>query len=252
MRILSSRGARAITLTLGLLVASPVWAARPLTTEDTGTLDPGNVELEIGVDYLRGQGAQLFLVPGGLALNFGVLPRLEGGVAASVVILDPDDKGTQVGFGDSVVKLKYRFLDETPSVPALMAAVVVRLPTGDQSRGLGQHDVDVQALAIASKTFAPVTLTLNAGYTFITRDRALDVVNLTASAEIQMSQSWSIVGEIVSEVATHRQNVDRAIVRAGTVYVVHERVLFDAAVGCGLTRASPDVVVTIGVTITLR
>jgi len=38
----------------------------------------------------------------------------------------------------------------------------------------------------------------------------------------------------------------------GTVYAVHERVLFDAAVGCGLTRASADFLLTVGVTITLR
>ena len=252
MRIPRSRTAQAIVIMLGVLVAFPAWAARPLTTEDTGTLDPGGLELEIGLDYLRGGGAQLFLLPGGHQLNFGVLPGLEGGVTITLVVLDPEDKAARAGIGDSLVRLKYRFLDETPVAPALMASVVARLPTGDESRGLGARDVDVLAFAVASKTFTPVTLTMNAGYTFVTRDRALDVVNLTASAEVQVSRAWSVVGEIVSEVATTRHNPDRAFVRAGTVYAVHERVLFDAAVGCGLTRASADFLLTVGVTITLR
>jgi hypothetical protein len=252
MRIPQSRTAQTIVIMLGVLVAFPAWAARPLATEDTGTLDPGSVELEIGLDYLRGGGAQLFLLPGGHALNFGVLPGLEGGVAITLVVLDPEDKAARAGIGDSLVRLKYRFLDETPVAPALLAAVVARLPTGDESRGLGARDVDVLAFAGASKTFTPATLTINAGYTFIMRDRALDVVNLAASAEVQVSRAWSVVGEIVSEVATTRHNADRAFVRAGTVYAVHARVLFDAAVGFGLTRASPDLLVTVGVTITLR
>ena len=76
MRIPRSRTAQAIVIMLGVLVSFPAWAARPLATEDTGTLDPGSLELEIGLDYLRGGGAQLFLLPGGHALNFGVLPGL--------------------------------------------------------------------------------------------------------------------------------------------------------------------------------
>jgi outer membrane putative beta-barrel porin/alpha-amylase len=241
----------AIVVTLGILAASPVWAARPLTTEDTGTLDPGKVEAELGVDYLRGGGAQVFLLPGGLALNFGLLPRLEGGVAATFVVLEPQDKPSRAGFGDTVVKLRYRFLDETSRSPALMAAVSARLPTGDQDRGLGAEDVDVQALAVASKTFSPITVTIHSGYTFVMRDRALDLVNVSASAEVQMSEAWSIVGEIVTELATSRQNADRVVVRAGAVYAIGERVRFDAAAGFGVTRASPDLLLTVGVTIAL-
>jgi hypothetical protein len=57
------------------LVASPAEAGRPLTPEDAATLDPGTVEVEVGLDYL--------LLPGGPALNVGLLSRLEGTVAAA-------------------------------------------------------------------------------------------------------------------------------------------------------------------------
>lgn len=32
------------------LIAWPAWAGRPLVTEDTGTLEPGQVEAELSVD----------------------------------------------------------------------------------------------------------------------------------------------------------------------------------------------------------
>jgi Putative MetA-pathway of phenol degradation len=239
-------------IALNALIASPAQAGRPLATEDTGTLDPGKVELELGVDYLRETGAEIFLLPSGPAFNIGLLPRLEGTLATQFVLLDPDDEPSHAGFGDSQVKLKYRFLDETPHLPALVAAVGVRLPTGDPDRGLGEREVDVQPLAIASKTFGPVTLTVNAGYTFVTRDRDLDVVNVNASAEASVTKAWLIVGEVVSELATSRRADDSVVLRVGTVYAVSERVRLDAAAGFGATRASPDLLLTIGITININ
>jgi hypothetical protein len=242
--------ARVVALaTLVLLLASPALAGRPLTTEDTGTLDPGKVELELGVDYSKDGSAEAWLLPGGPSLNVGLLPRLEVTIGTAFILLSPEREPTRAGFGDILVRLKGRFFDEGPASPALMAAVTVRLPTGDQGRGLGEKEVDVQALTAASKMFGPVTLTANAGYTFVTRDRTLDVVNLNASVEVGVTRAWSVVGEVVSELTTNHRSDDRVVLRAGTVYALSERVRLDAAVGFGTTRASPDVLLTVGVTI---
>jgi len=231
---------------------TPAWAARPLITEDTGTLDPGQVELELGVDYTRDGRSHLFLLPGGPVLNVGLLPRLEGAIGTALVLSDSGAGPTHAGAADLQARVKYRFVDESPSVPALMGAVVMRFPTGDETRGLGDPGVDVQPLAVASKTFGAVTITVNAGYTFVTHDRTLDVVNLETSAEVRMSEAWTLVGEVVSELATSRDVRDSAIVRAGVVYALGQRLKLDAAVAVGVTRASPDLIVTIGFTYLLR
>jgi hypothetical protein len=223
-----------------------------LATEDTGILDPGTVELELGVDYIRERSTDLFLLPSGPVLNIGLLPRLEGTLATELRLVDPDDGPPRAGFGDSHVRLKYRFLDETPRMPALVGAVTVRLPTGDQERGLGDRGADVQPLVLASKMLGSVTLTANAGYTFTTRDRDLDAVNVNAAMEVEITRAWSLVGELVSELATRRRADDRVVVRVGTVYAVGERVKLDAAAGFGATRASPDALLTVGITITLN
>jgi Putative MetA-pathway of phenol degradation len=243
--------AGALAALLSLLDTSPAGAGRPLTTEDSGTLDPGTAEVELSLDYVRERHANVFLLPGGPVVNIGLLPRLEGTVAAALVVLEPDDKLARAGVSDTFLRLKYRFLDETSHGPALMAAVTARLPTGDDHRGLGEPSAAVQPLAVASKTFGATTLTLNAGYTFVPGDRPLEVVNLHASAETAVDPVWSIVGEIVADVATHRRTDDLVVVRAGSVHVATKRVKLDAAVAFGATRASPEVLLTIGVTITL-
>ena len=250
MRPLARHFLYAIALVAGVLASSPAQAARPLTTEDTGTLDPGDAELELSADYVRDGRADLFLLPGGPGLNIGLAPRLEGTIATAVVLAQPKDGPSHAGIGDLLVRLKYRFIDETSHVPALLGSLGVRLPTGDEDRGLGEPGVDVQALAVASKTFGAVTTTVNAGYTFVTRDRSLDVVNLTASAEAALTSAWSVVAEVVSELATSRRGDDRLIVRAGGAYVLTERVRLDAAAAIGVTRTSPDVLLTIGITVT--
>jgi hypothetical protein len=239
----------ALGVALVLLAASLASAGRPLTTEDAETLMPGQVELELAVDYVRGDGTDFFLLPGGPALNAGLLPRLEGTLATAVAVVDAPGTSTHAGLSDTIVRLKYRGVDEGDAGPALMMAVAARLPTGDADRGLGSEDVDVQALAVAGKTVGPVTLFFNAGYTFVTRDRSLDVVNLNLSAQGEVARAWSLVGEIVSEVAVNGGIGDRAVLRGGVVYAPSPRVKLDAAAGVGLTRASPDVLLTIGVTI---
>jgi len=98
--------------------------------------------------------------------------------------------------------------------------------------------------------FGPVTLTANAGYTFVTRDRDRDVVNLNASVEVGVTRAWSVVGEVVSALTTNHRSDHHVVLRAGTVYALSERVRLDAAVGFGVTRASPDALLTVGVTIT--
>jgi len=241
-----------IVMGLSPVVASPAWAGRPLTTEDTGTLDPGKAELELSVDYLRDGGAQSLVVPGGPVLNLGLTAGLEGTVATSFLLFEPQGKPLRAGLGDSLIRLKYRFLDETARRPALMAAVSARLPTGDEGRGLGEPGVDIQTLAVVSKTAGRVTLTLNTGYTFVIRNRDLDVANVNASVEGAITRAWALVGEVVSELATSRRTEDRAVLRMGMVHAVTERLRLDTAVGFGTTRASPDVLFTIGVTINLN
>ncbi|MGH7424046.1 MAG: transporter, partial [Candidatus Methylomirabilales bacterium] len=143
-----------------------------------------------------------------------------------------------------------RVLDETERRPAFMGVVVLRLPTGDEDRSLGEQGVDVQPLAVVSKTFGPLTLTLNGGYTFVTSHRDLDFWVVTGSFEYEITDAWSLVGEVVSELGTH-DGGDVVVLRAGTVLAITNGIDVYTAVGFGLTGDSPDVTVRLGVTIAL-
>ena len=235
-----------------MLLLAPVasWAGRPLDTEDTGTVDPGKVELEVSGDYAKNPEDTTGSFKG--VLNVGLLKGLEARIESSFLFLDPDGGSHENGVGDSLIGVKHRLLDETQRLPALLGSLTLRLPTGDEDRGLGAAEVDVGLLAVASKGFGPLTLTWNGGYTFVNRNRGLDFWTLNGSVEYRVTPAWSVVGEVASSIAARKEGVDTVVLRAGSVYAIHERIKLDGAVGVGLTRESPDVVLTLGITIALR
>jgi Putative MetA-pathway of phenol degradation len=241
---------------LALILALPglASAARPLDTEDTGTAE--RVEVEIGATYQTasdGDAGQL-----GIAINVGVLVNLEVNAQGTLTVVDPPDAGARGGVGDTVLGVKYRVFDETPPWPALLGRLTLRLPTGDEARGLGAEGTDVGLLLAASRTLGTLTLTVNVGYTITTSGAEADVVTLAGSVEWVPSGVWRLAGEIVGEVPVGRNAVGTAVVRVGGSWdvfasaearAVLRRVTMDGAIGVGLTSASPDVVATVGVTL---
>lgn len=241
-------GAVAAATMLGVVLvgAGPVGAGRPLDTEDTATVQPGKVELELAATWEQGSGDRSAAAQG--ALNVGIAPRLQVKIASGLGWLDPDDGRDHMRVTDTILGVKHRLLDETPRLPAILAAVTLRLPTGDAAYGLGQPGVDVGVLAVVSKAFGPLTLAWNGGYTFVTDDRAQDVVTLATSAETRVSESWTIVGEVFSQVAP-RADEASVVLRAGAMYAITPSIRLDGAVGAEVVHQAPTLVVTVGVTI---
>jgi len=239
-----------------LLFATAASAARPLDTEDTGTAE--RVELELSLDHETTSSGRAWAFTG--VVNVGVLPNLELNVQGQVGLADPDESGARGGVGDSVLGLKYRFVDETEVHPALLGRLTLRVPTGSESRGLGENGVDVGVLLAISKQLGALTVTGNVGYTFVTEGGDLDVVTLAASLEWPIPETtWTVVGELVGHVAVGQDADDTLVIRGGVRYqlltgepqraAIIRSATLDAAVGIGLTFASPDVVATVGLTL---
>ena len=246
----------ALAVAVAMLVAVPTVAGAglPLITEDTGTAE--RVEVQLAAAYQSaadGDSGDL-----AVAVNVGLLENFEASVAGTLAFDDPADGGAQSGLGDTFLGVKYRFLDEAPPWPALLARVTLRLPTGDETRGLGDGDVSVGLLLAASRTLGPVTLTANVGYTITTGEADADVVLLAGSVEWAVHGPWRLVGEIVGEIPVGRDANDTAVVQLGFTWDVFDagdapgllrKATLAGAVGVGLTSTSPDVVATLGLTL---
>jgi hypothetical protein len=234
-RPLLERGVRFILVAstifaLLCLVPAPGRAARPLDTDDTGTLEPATLEVELSGDFARGHGDDRWASRVLFAL--GVVPRLEVRLDVAGVHLDPDDGDARSGLGDSILALKYRFADETTASPAVLAVLALRLPTGDSHRGLGDDGVDVGAHAVVSKQLGPIVLAGNVGHTFVTGDRTTDFWTLSASAEYRPYKAWLVMAEAVSTIAA--RVADTLVLRAGAVHYLAPRIRLAGAVAAGV------------------
>jgi hypothetical protein len=226
------------------LSAEPVGATRPLDTDDTETQDPGTASLELGADYLGTGGVSAGVFTGLVAV--GLARGLEVDVQGGWTLLDPEGHGAVGGTGDSLVFLRYRALDETATRPALGADLTLRLPTGVAARGLGLSGVDVQLLLVGQKRVGPVELLANAGHTFIASGPGL--WNLSAAARYPLTETWTLVGEVVGTVSTRRRG-DTALIRGGVAWALTPTITLDAALAGGLAHDGPDLVLRTGVAI---
>lgn len=243
--ILKRVGIGALALAI-LLASGSAWAGRPLDTEDTGTVEPGKAEMELSLNYAKNPHDNTGSTLG--VFTLGVFPRFEARVELPVLLVEPEDDKSQTGIGDTLVGFKYRLLDERAALPALLGSLTLRLPTGDAERGLGSEDVDVGLLGVIGKSFGSLTFFGNLGYTIVTRDEDPNFWSFNAAVEYRATQAWSLVGEVVSTVGESKA-ADTVVLRLGNVYALTDRIKLDGAVGFGVTKESPDVIVTVGVTI---
>jgi Putative MetA-pathway of phenol degradation len=229
-----------------LMGPTAVLAGRPLDTEDTGTVPAGRAEIEVGLDHARANDDSVSAALAVIAAGLG--PAAEVRLESPLVVANIAGRAVSTGAGDTVVGLKYRLRGESEVAPAVLGAVAIRLPTGDAHRGLGLPGADVTMLVVAGKRGGPVTVHGNAGYTIVTDDRHADTWRLAASIEYAIAEPWTVVAEVVSDIgATAAPST--ALVRAGARFDASDRITVDGAVGMGLTRSTPDVVATFGLTL---
>jgi hypothetical protein len=239
-------------LTALLIVLSPALAlaGRPLQTEDTGTVDPGDVELSTATEYVKTPDHQTGL--GVLSVTVGLAPGLDGKVDVSGFVVDREGRTGTGGFAEAAIGVKYRLVDETEQRPAVLTALTFGgrpRATQEDLEGIepAEDGFDLDARLAVSKALGPFTVTWNGGYGFTTDGTTVHALLLGLAGEYRATKALALVAETFSEVTFEGEDPS-AVLRAGAIYAITDRIRLDGAVGVGLTRNSPDVTATLGVT----
>jgi hypothetical protein len=236
-----------------LFCAFPAFAARPLTTEDTWTVEKGTFQLEAGVDATRQDNHDRETTPS-LILSYGLLQRMDMGIGSAYSFVHPKDRENEKGFGDTEVKLKYRPLDEKDWRPAFAVLGKLKIPTASQSKGLGTGKTDIAMMAIATKNLSKrVVLHLNLGYTFIGEHGANNELNYSGAVQFILTDEWALVGEIVAvNNCNGRHGDDPFSGLIGAYYLITDKIIWDAGVEIGMNKAAPDFRITTGLTMLFK
>jgi hypothetical protein len=133
---------------------------RPTVATHAGTVAPGWLELETGIEYdhfsdrPHGVSLQIFF-------KTGVGRRVQLGVSLPQVA----PSGGTLGFGDAAVSLKWRVREGGGILGDFALLPSLKVPTGSSLRGRGTGTTDVSLLLVSSHSLGVVAMDLNAGIT---------------------------------------------------------------------------------------
>ena len=241
----------ALLFALCLFPSVPLFAARPLSTEDADTVEKGSLELELAFDYYRHDNQNKDYFPSA-QLKYGPLNRMEIGASIGYIHRDLHLEDRIDSWSDLIFYLKYQILQEGNYYPAFTLKPLVKFPTASWRKGMGSGKTDYALGAIFSKSFHNLKLHFDTLYFFIGEEGKTDILSTGPALEYEFAKGWTAVGEVryLDNFNTDRKD-DPLFLNFGLKKEVGWAVL-DAAVNVGLNNAAPDYGFSVGVTIPFK
>jgi outer membrane putative beta-barrel porin/alpha-amylase len=132
---------------------------RPTVATHAGTVAPGWLEIETGVERDRfGRSPATLSTP--TVFKLGLAARAQVSILATTL-----HAGSTTSFGDLAAGLKWRVLEDAIVLGDFAFQPLVKVPTGDRNTGAGTGTTDLSVLAISSHALGSVAMDINVGYT---------------------------------------------------------------------------------------
>lgn len=186
-----------MTLLVFLTITSgSLWAARPLSTDDAGTVEIGKSEAELSFDYCQYRPEGICHSPG-IALKHGLTDRMDIGLGFShFTDKDADGNSTAWGMSPLEVGFKLALLKEMPTLPDI--SVSAGFETGSAGYGIN---------LILSRGYGNLGLHYNLGYNASGEAMVKGSIATSLAAEYTFMEKFRICGELNSEIMDDRSEV---------------------------------------------
>ena len=229
------------------------YAAQPLSTDDAGTVEKGEFQLEFDFDATRQDNHDREYSPS-LTLTYGLLERMDLGIGSGYFFVHPKEGKKENGLADTELKVKYRLIDEKDWEPAFAITGTLKIPTASESKGLGTGKTDFGINTILTKNLSErLVLHLNLGYTFIGEHHVGNELNYSLAAQFILTKKWALVGEVMGiNNLNGRHGDDPLSGLLGTYYLITDKIIWDAGLEFGMSKAAPDFRLTTGLTLLFK
>jgi Putative MetA-pathway of phenol degradation len=138
-------------------------AGPPYITDDPDPVEYQHWEFYLATMVFHDSGGWSGTSPH-VEINYGAIPNLQLHLIAPVAFNAPSSGGIKLGYGDTELGIKYRFLQEGKLIPEVGVFPLLELPTGEASRGLGAGHAQVFLPVWIQKTIGPWTTYGGGGY----------------------------------------------------------------------------------------
>lgn len=208
------------------LGASDALPCRPMATEDCGTTPAGKPSVECGLGCCNIGASNTSSTFCGV-LTYGLTANWDIGIEIPYAYNEASN-----GPGDMVLKSKYLVMKESASRPAFLLKPTLKLPSGNEDKGLGSGKPDAGLLAVFTKGFGAVTGHFNAGYyaSDLTKDEAWKGNSgiLAAGVLIPLDKKFTLATELIYEPTFNSDASDNSFDNlTGIIWAVNERTAYD-------------------------
>ena len=251
------------TVMFFFLCISEVFAAHPLITDDAGTQGKGKFQIEFNSEFSRDK-----------ETAEGVTTKETGGEAAAILSYGIVDSADIVlglpyqwkkvredgeitekpdGISDMSLEVKWRFFEEEGLSFALKPGIT--LPTGNESKGLGNGKASYGLMFITTKEMEPFAFHLNLGYMRneykLQADKELNrkrIWHASLAAEVEVMKDLKVVGNIGMERNPDKtSNTHPAFILGGLIYSIFENFDIDFGIKGGLNKSETDYAILAGI-----
>ncbi len=242
---------------MSFLVYGNAFAAHPLITDDAGTQGAGKYQFELNYEYDHDDSDGVVTKENLIqtAMTCGVMDTMDVVVTLPYQFLSTESGGTTVsenGISDTAIDVKWRFFEKEGLALALKPGI--KLPTGDDQRGLGSGRMGYQMYFIATQEMKPLTFHFNLGYM---RNENSDVVDerkdlwhVSLASEMPLA-SWvkAVMNVGIEKNPDKNSETDPAFILGGLIFPVTEYLDLDVGVKGGLTSTENDYSLLTGLTL---
>jgi hypothetical protein len=246
-------------LTVVLMLPYVSFAARPLVTDDSGTLGKGKYQVEFGMETFswkdRGDGVKIEETgtEASGVFTYGILDNVDV-VAGFPYAWGKVKENSTTAFdanrlSDISLEAKWRFYEKNGFGLALKPGIT--LPMGNYKKGFGTGRATYGLTFIASKEIEPFGFHFNAGYTRNENkvDERKDLYAASVAATYEMIKGLNAVGNIGFERnADPTVQTTPAFALVGLNYSVNDHIMLDAGYRFGLNKQEVDYAIIAGVT----
>jgi hypothetical protein len=243
-------------LVLAATVLGPIGSAHagfPLATEDAETLGRGNVEVEFNFERSSSSREERETTLEN-AYTLGVADRIDFAASFAYLFHTSEDGSESVrGMGDTEVTLKMPFFDGTGWIPTVGIQAGALLPTGEETKGLGDGRASGLITVIADWEVGTVLVHANTGITIAGRpigsqDRD-DSVSASLAAEWEVRHRTVLLGEYLWEKNIGASGAASSELLVGGKMEISRNLSLDIGIRWGTTDASPNVTYLAGITL---